>query len=358
MSSPSSRYIAGYVVRAILGTALVLCAISAVRVRWIAPESRVDPDPPWDKALILPDRLVQYAFAKLDERRAAKTLPPAGPEPITPHQPEPTHTPTPPPPPKAPPGMPDMPTLPSMPETPGTPKLPEMPSMPSMPTLPGEPVARPTTPAAKPKSSGQWGVTIVPEASVYGMDKKRLGRVPAGTPFKVIRHVSDENEEVIICTIVLGGKRLPQAIIRKRNAALHDGALGDTTEAERDLRVRHAKLLAGITTRENQLRDNSNPHRAEYVAASREYKQFAVRNNTLIKEYDSAEGPRRMELADELRKLKLGRAAITKRYEKAKQRYAEWKEKNPASSPDYESDPKIKRLRQEVAGVEQKLSTL
>jgi len=201
-------------------------------------------------------------------------------------------------------------------------------------------------------------VTIVPEASVYGMDKKRLGRVPAGTPFKVIRHVADENEEVVICTVMLDGKRLPEAIIRKRNAALHDGALGDTTEAERSLRVRHAKLLAGITMREKQLRDDSNPHRAEYVAASREYKQFAVRNNTLIKEYDSSEGARRMELADELRKLKLGRAAITKRYERAKQRYAEWKEKNPASSPDYESDPKIKRLRQEVAGVEQKLSTL
>lgn len=361
MKSPSSRYLTGYFIRAVLGTALVLCAISTVRIRWVAPEDRADPSPPWDKALILPDQLVLYAIGKLDERLAAQALPPADSEPPSP-PPGPTQTPTAPPPstprPSPPSGMPDMPSMPAMPDMPGAPKLPEMPSMPGMPSLSEPPPSARPSPATKPKSTGEWGVTIAPEASVYGMDKKRIGRVPAGTLLKVIRQIPNEKDSLVVCTIVVDGKRVPEAVVRKRNTAVHKGPLTDTTSKERDLRVLHARLLAGITMREAQLRDGDNPHKAAYTEATRTYKQFALKNNALLKEYETATGDRRMKITDELRELKLNRAGVTRRYETAREKYTEWKEKNPETKPDFKNDPKLERLRQEVAGVKQKLSAL
>ena len=129
--------------------------------------------------------------------------------------------------------------------------------------------------------------------------------------------------------------------------------------AESDLHTRHAKLLAAIKAREKQLRadaSRSNPHKAEYVRAAKIYKQFALKNNALLKEYEDATGERRMELADELRKLKLDRDGVTETYRSAKHDYTAWKEQHPETQPKLEDDPEIRRLRQEVAKVAQQLA--
>jgi hypothetical protein len=264
MKSPSSRYLTGCVLRAILGTFLLLCAISAVRTHWIGPDACGEIPPPWDKALILPDRLVHLAITKIAEKRSTQpststSLPPQpslqSSESVTA--------------PASPPSTPLSP--PSTPLSP-TPAMAKLPAMPSMPDMPGMP----------------------------------------------------------------------------------------TTTAGGDLRTRHAELLTAIKAREKQLRSaaaGSNPHREEYVKASKTYKQFALRNNALLKEFQDATGDRRMSIADELRKLKLNRDRVTKTYESAKQRYTAWKEQHPQTKPDLENDPELQRLRQEVANVAQQLAT-
>ena len=256
MKSPSSRYLTGYVLRAILGTFLLLCAISAARICWIGPDACGAIAPPWDKALILPDRLVHLAIAKIADKRAAQPSPSTS----LPPQPSLQSSES-----VAEPASPQ-----STPHVP-TPAMAELPAMPSMPDMPGMP-----------------------------------------------------------------------------------------TTAARDPRTRHAELLKAIEAREKQLRSaavDSNPHREEYVIATRTYKQFALRNNALLKEFQDATGDRRMKIADELRKLKLDRDRITKTYESAKQRHTAWKERHPQAKPDLENDPELQRLRQEVASVAQQLAT-
>jgi hypothetical protein len=257
MKSPSSRYLTGYILRAMLGTFLLLCAISAARTYWIGPDAWGEIPPPWDKALILPDRLIHLAIAKISEKHAPQQPTDPLQSMSTSHTPSPqqststTHDPRP------------------MSHTPHVPAMAELPAMPSMPDMPSMP-----------------------------------------------------------------------------------------TTAGRDPRTRHAELLAAIKAREKQLQSaGSNPHREEYLKATKTYKQFALKNNALLKEFQDATGDRRMELADELRKLKLDRDRVTKTYESATQRYRTWKEQHPQAKPDLENDPELQRLRQEVANVAQQLAT-
>ncbi len=353
MKSPSSRFLLGYTIRAILGTVLVLCAISAVRIRLIPDRLIQETAPPWDKAMILPDQFVTFLFAKYDARQG-EDAPPAPPSPLLdpppslPSSPPPTVASTGLPEIPAPPTMPTMPSMPSMPDTPGIPSAPGLPDMPSPPAVTAE--------------SGGWGVTVAPQARVYNLEGKSIGLAPAGSLFKVLASKTSSKGDLIVCTVVVDGKKHPRAIIREGDVVLHGGALADTTAEQRSLCVRHAKLLAGIQARETQLRDAStgnNPHKAEYAKASRAYKQFAKRNNALLKEYEAASGPRRMELANELRSLKLARPRIEEAYQSAKSKYAAWKDQAPpAEAPDLEGDSELQRLRQEVAKVERQLNTL
>ncbi len=191
------------------------------------------------------------------------------------------------------------------------------------------------------------------------MDGSVLGDTPAGSLLKVLAHKTSAKGDLVICMIMLNGKKLPKAIIRKQDTALHSGAIADTTANERSLRIRHAQLRASVTTRKAQLRDaasDNNPHKAEYVKASSAYRQFARQTNALLKEYKEATGPRRVELADELRACKADRARITETYQAAKQKYAAWKPQAPVAELDLNNDPVLLRLRQELAKLEQQLT--
>ncbi len=168
-------------------------------------------------------------------------------------------------------------------------------------------------------------------------------------------------QSLMVSVVFEANSNIPPLLLKVESVTLTTPDMPSMpTTAGRDLRTRHAELLTAIKAREKQLRSaaaGSNPHREEYVKASKTYKQFALRNNALLKEFQDATGDRRMSIADELRKLKLNRDRVTKTYESAKQRYTAWKEQHPQTKPDLENDPELQRLRQEVANVAQQLAT-
>jgi hypothetical protein len=341
MKNPSSRYLAGYVFRALLGTAIVLCAISAARILLLNPGTLKDA-PPWDMALQLPDRLVHQIVDKLDTRNAPAPTTPTQ----VPYAPQPQHA---------------QPTA-SIEQLPPVASHPEMPSMPSMPSMPDTHVTDPSSVAPSTDDTVEWGTTIASAASIYDATGKRLGQVPAGTLLEVKQHKESSAGDLLVCTLIVGGKRRPQAVIvRNRDVIVNRGNLAAASERERALRVQYARILAGIATRKQQLKDGaagSNPQKQQYVDAAREYKQFAERANRLREEYNTSSGPRRMEVADELRRLKHDEVKIVSAYKAAKQQHEEWKQNHKTTAPATDQDPTIQRLRQQKAATEDELAKL
>ncbi len=340
MKNPSTRYLIGYLFRALLGTVLVLCIFSAVRILYFTPDQINATQTPWDKPLIFTDRLACILLDKVAAWKDTEETP-ASPTYAfpSPSSTDPEYTPQ----------------QPSMSVTPPQPSMPNMPSTPTMPSRLDMPVAQ-TTPNA------QWGVTRSPKNPVYSMEGKRLGYAAPGSLLKVHRHQNGSGSDLVVCSIVLNGQTQPAAILRMSDTMIQQGALSATTERERELRIQQAKLLAQITERTNTLTQSDAGGSAkseEYRKAVRDYNVYAKKANALRKAYDAASGPQRMEFADELRLLKHKENDIVGAYKAAKEKEARQPTALPASpSVNPNADPLIQRLRQDLTATEEALSSL
>ncbi len=365
--SPSAKYLTGYLVRAILGTALVLCAISAARTLLLAPHIKRAAAPTWEKLLELPDQLIDLCFAKF------KTTPESGTVPgiATTGTPEPD--------PQSPFTSTALPASPFVPSTvtpstgtappnealtalPAMPGMPEMPSKPGIPTVPSPAppsFSTPTTPDTS-ADAVAWGVATAPETRVYSPQGKLLGNAPAGSLLKVLDRHATAEEEIVVCEIMLNGRRLPKAVVRASEAAIYKGKLSDTSAEERAVRIRHACLLADISARETELKGRAlgnNPHRTEYREVAQEYRALAKEANSLKADYEKATGAKRMKIADRLRELKLSEGRVLNRYKDAKKKYSKWKTEHPPREVDLSADPQLRQLQQQLAMLEQQIAS-
>jgi len=337
-----------------LGTVIVLCAISAVRM--IKFSDSIDPDAGsvWEKSMEYPDQFVEFVLLKF----APGMLPadgsggvasaggsePSGGGAYAPVYPQSRQSQS---------------QADSSAKTDDVSKRPDMPGMPNMPGVSDMSAGRgdvtPPSPGI-PAGTGEWGMTIDSSTSVYSLKGKLMGHLPAGKIFSVVRYKSSPKGDLLICTV---GRSTKQIIIRRKDAILYKCDVSDTTPEQRRLCTEQAKLLGAISSRKAQLKKaarGSNPYAAEYKSALREYKSFAKKNNALLEEYNSSSGPRRMEVADELRLIKEKSARITEEFGAIKTKYKGWKAGHQVKTPDYKHDPQIKRLQQKLVAVENKLA--
>jgi hypothetical protein len=355
---PTIRYLTGYIIRLILGTVVVLCAISAARTFWLAPALKRPPSAPWDRILNLADTGVYFCVARFSPGGKPLTMQPDSPD-SKPSQAIFNFS-----------GKiagkntdPRMPDMPHMQNDIDSPSMPAMPNMPSMHDMSGGAEAPPLvtpTPDAAPSEYG-WGVTCDPETRIYNEDGKLLGRVPPGSLLKVLDQKQTKEGDLIICSIVLDGRKLTKAIVRSSEAVLYPGNLSDTTEKVRSLCVRHAQILAEIENRKHQLRKEAagnNPHASTYKQAYREYKEFAEKVNSTRKEYESSTGAKRMKIADELRELKVHESQIVSTYQTEKKKYTAWKRNNSSGPINVDADPKVQQMQKDLSQLEQQLMNL
>lgn len=222
------------------------------------------------------------------------------------------------------------------------------------PTVPSEPSA-PLPPG--------WGVTITSETRVYSTKGERISNAPVGTLIKVYEQKSSPGGNIVVCSIVLNGHRIPRALIRANEVALYNGPLANTTTEERKLRILHARILAHITSRKAALEaaaNPRNPHTETYAEARDAYEHYRTGSQELRHDYEHATGAQRMHLGDKLRLLKHEGIQITEQYETAKANYAEWEAANPVrnTEPNFDQDPNLMRLRKQLNIVEQRIATL
>jgi predicted aconitase with swiveling domain len=333
MKNPTIRYLAWYLIRALLGTILLLFIISAVRILLLPPDALSTARPPWNQALVLPDQLVNRLIGKTAQRQTVAS--PYAPQPTHPSGLGPSQ-----------PGVLSMPSMPNMPDTPGALSERERSSIPNSPNVPS------TAPAI----SAQWGVTLSPMTTVYGKDGKRIGKAMPGALLKVHQNRESNAGKLLICSIVLNGKARRDVVIRERDVMLQQGQLAHTTPRQRDLCKRLARLLAQLSAHNTSAPKDHRNQTAAYKKAASEYRSYVKKCNALIKEYEASTGPRRMEVADTLRLLKHDKARLLAAYKAAKQ---EQDASQPTTRPrDPAADAKRQQLRQAIATLEKEIATL
>jgi hypothetical protein len=352
--SPVLRYIVGYVLRFIFGTALVLFAIAAVRITKF--DSKFDkPQLPangesqsWESLLVYPDKIVDYTLHKY----APQFLPVSQPASDNMHQDSLVSAQT---------NMCPLPGADSYSKDPHPPAVANNNETP-MPSFddetPPEPaVVEPVKPVVDIPYSGEWGLTTDPATPVYSLRGKKMGTVQAGNIFVVLERKRTSKGEFLKCAFL---RRTEKPIILKpKDTILYKCDINATSDSQRKLCVRQARLLGAIAARENKLKEKSlskNPYAADYKKIRSEYREMAEKSNSYLKQYNDTSGAERMKAADQLRLIKPEVEAAKHRYSAVKKKYKSWKTSHAVGSYSFSQDSKIKQLRQELAEVERKLS--
>ncbi len=360
MKKAITKYIAGYIIRFALGTALVLCAISAARIIIFSDKfNRIDlsQSDPWELALIYPDKLVNYLLVNYAPQWLPKSEKPeenSG-NMLSNHAPSQINQPK---------------TTPSLSaekatadgqNIPGDKQTVKAPAIPDMPDISKTPATRTTSPApvtpVQMPASGEWGLTADNRTPVYSMKGKRRTYLPAGKVFGIVEHRNTPKGEFLICT--LPNKNNIRFVLRSKDVVTYRCDYNAVAPQQRDLCKQQAKIMAAITDRKDTLKkmaENRNPYAGRYKKVLAEYKQFAKKNNALLKAYNNATGSRRMELADKLRLLKDEGVRRTADYNAIKKQYTDWKRNNASVAPSFDQDPQIKALKQKLKEVENKLA--
>jgi hypothetical protein len=354
--SPAVRYITGYILRFVLGTALVLCVIAAVRITKFSDELErpVQPDKgdglTWENLLVYPDMLVNSALEKF----APQYLPlkssadeqgdaiPGGSRVAS--QDEPAV------------GAAD--NLVGQPAQEGS-------DVSSGSTEAGAGAseqakvvpAAPAEPIIDIPYSGEWGITADASVPVYSLKGKKLGSIPSGNIFVVLERKHTARGEFLKCAFLR--RKDKTVILKPEDAILYKCDINATSREQRALCVRQAKLLGAIASRENELREkaqNKNPYAAEYKKSKRKYTEMAKKSNSYLKEYNNSTGAKRMEYADKLRLIKDEALRVKRDYKAIKTKYLNWKSSHTATDYNFRQDSKIKQLRKELAAVEHKLA--
>ncbi len=197
---------------------------------------------------------------------------------------------------------------------------------------PPAPVATGPTPpaeAAPPETSptDRWAVVANPNAPVYSLQGEFLLAMEAGALLDIldIRHTTEGD---LAIANVVDGHTLSNILIRVESLDLHHGALDQIPVREKNMRIEHAQLSQRIADRKAELAEQArerNPHAKQFEAARKEYLAFHRRAQELTEKRDSAHGAKRMEYADELRKMLAERSRLRNEYEESKRRRDEWR---------------------------------
>ena len=374
MSNSVLKYLTGYLIRFVLGTGLVLCLISAIRITRYPEQlqqyknSGRSKHNPAEKLMQYPDKLVRSIFTPPPAQSPSNKTTSKQPACLSPrnstaqtiaatqtrHEPNSrqTHeTIT---------QAIDQPVK-NTPQETNAPKLTHQSSRehPPAASAPVSPPVQPPTPAPRVAmpATGEWGVTANDNTPVYTLKGKLRTHVKAGKPFGILEHKQTPKGEFMICTPP--GKPNVKFVLKPEDTITYKCDYNAISLEQRNLSKLQARLTAAITTRKEQLKqqaENRNPYAAEYHRALADYKKFATKNNALLKEYNSTTGARRMQAADQLRILKDEGIRKRQSFNAIKSKYKKWQQNNAAPDINFDADPKIIKLKQKLEEVEHKLA--
>ncbi len=296
---------------------------------------------PWEKALILPDRLVSLVLARRGKAFSAKGAPEPSalvgapsdvmrpPAPTERFRPLPTDA------------------IPSPTASPA----------PAMPPAPAVVIQQPSS-----DPNAMWGAVISDETALFDREGRRLRTVPAGSLVDVSRVQQSPNGEIITGTVHSRDGRFTDVILRRDDTDLYTGArLADSTLEQRTAVSKRAETLGAIEARQKAVAAaalDRNPYQEPLRRVLGEYQKLAREAENLKRAFDAANGAQRMDIANRLRELKNEQAIITPRYRDLRNQRDDWNRKDNAEAVNPENDPQIRALRTRLSELEDQISNL
>ncbi len=199
-----------------------------------------------------------------------------------------------------------------------------------------------------------WGI-VVTNSYFYDARMQPLGVLPGGTVVSCKGKRLIPNGYIFECHYLANRAwRNDTVILYEADLVVFDTTYADANKEQRNLLVEYCRLYGMLEQLRGEAQKKlleTNPHIEEYRAAATAYMEFNDRVAAKMEEYKKTEGPRRLELGEELRKLRYSQVPLKNRYDTASAEYEKWKELNV--------NPRIAALRTtEMAEIEKMMDRL
>lgn len=205
------------------------------------------------------------------------------------------------------------------------------------------------TPLHAASGNMQWGVVNSPGSRAYSRKGKFLRRLDPGTVVDVAQVVPTDKGRFAVCDVFYENRRIPGIAIKTSELALYEGALSSVSKTRLKLLTRQATLEARIEDVKKKLKTGlrkDNPHVAPYAAARDAFGAYSDKVRVLRRRFETATGPEREKLSDELRALKPPGIRMQREYEATRKQYETWNAQHPI---DTARNPELLRLEAELA---------
>ena len=221
-------------------------------------------------------------------------------------------------------------------------------------TQPAKPVVT-SDPNAVGVRTGKWGVTLSYVAH-YSLQGNNLGKLPGGTIVEIEGNTTSSRGKMTRCRYRQNGSWSESILIAEAQLAHFNGTSADmqptalsTLQNYFAAKSAIEKYTASAETRQVE----ANPYSKPYREAYEKYKDLTERSKVLTAERDNAEGARRSQLIDQLRRMKEEQAALQRDITSYQAKYREWKARHASEfSSNAANDPKVKALQQKMAALE------
>ncbi|MFC1496848.1 hypothetical protein ACFLS1_00055 [Verrucomicrobiota bacterium] len=204
----------------------------------------------------------------------------------------------------------------------------------------------------------KWGVVKSSGANAYNESYKFLRKIAPGTLVEVSETKTVSKENLALCSVHHNNRLVPNIYIRAENLDLRSGSLDTANPEEKKLRSDQSKVAAQLRTllKEQQaFIKSNNPYAEEYETSKKTYNEFWKKTEILQKKRDSSTGAERIEIADELRRMKGKNIKLVDDFKSAKKKYSDWNAKKLTDNPKFASlKSELSKIQSELLEVTQR----
>lgn len=182
-----------------------------------------------------------------------------------------------------------------------------------------------------------------------------LSSVANGTVLDISKVSSTPKGEIAVCTIHSPEGKISDVVFLTSDIEMKKGKLSDISKDNYNLLLERSTLMEKAVKIKDTLEvdDSNNPYRTEYHNVKKEFEEFTAKSSALSKTLSKSTGDTRMQLLEDLRKMKYEEAAAKQKFTSIKNKYSDWQNKNGGSN--VKKTPEALELEGQINVIEEKL---
>lgn len=213
----------------------------------------------------------------------------------------------------------------------------------------------------------QWALPLPGGAVAYNRRRERLREIPPDTLIDVHEHLVWDEEPMIACAVYVLNRWVSNIFLRTVQIALHDGYAGEISDREKRLHIQRLELLERIeeeTQREpspaalaDRDAEDATAPAVSQAEARHKLRELEAKLAGIRAEMEEAQGPRRAELIDKLRRLRNERFRLQQAAAGVVETL-EMRDDPPEPEMPPAESPRLERMRRQLADIETELQRL